>query len=264
VTEQQVASRAEAAHRLRDAARTGKPCRPVRDLIGSTDVAGAYEVQQYNLQLAYNEGRRRIGRKIGLTARSVQAQLGVDQPDLGALLDDMLVPSGGVVPAGRLLQPRVEGEVAFRIGKSLNSENLTRDDMRDAIAGLSASIEIVDSRIAGWDISITDTVADNASSGMFVVSDDTFALSDVEPVSVEMTLELNGEIRSSGNGSACLGDPLIAVHWLAMTAARLGDPLVDGDIVLSGALGPMISVRPGDQVAVRISGLGDIRVGFEG
>jgi 2-keto-4-pentenoate hydratase len=252
----------DAARRLRDAARSGTPCAPVRDLIGDHDVRTAYRVQRLNLELAGGADNPRVGRKIGLTNPAVQQQLGVDQPDFGTLLADMQVPAGGLVPAGRLLQPKVEAEVAFRLTDDLDASDLTLADLAAAVCGVRAAIEIVDSRIAGWDISIADTVADNASSGMFVVSDDEYSLEQVAPVSVRMGLSLNGELRSTGTGSACLGDPMLAMLWLARTAYHYGDPLRAGELILSGALGPMVDVRPGDRVSVHISDLGSLQVEF--
>ena len=250
-----------AADRLESAAADGIACPPVRDLIGSDDILAAYRVQSELIARRLQRGAVRAGRKIGLTSAVVQRQLGVGQPDFGVLLDDMAVPDGGVVPAKRLLQPRVEGEVAFRLAADLDGD-LDQATVRAAVASAHAAVEIVDSRIAGWDIRIADTVADNASSGLFVVSERAVPLEAVEPADVTMTLELNGQLASSGEGSACLGDPLIALAWLARTAAEFGDPLRAGEIVLSGALGPMVDVHPGDQVRVEISGLGAVSVAF--
>ncbi|HEY7174688.1 MAG TPA: fumarylacetoacetate hydrolase family protein [Micromonosporaceae bacterium] len=252
----------EAAQRLRDAASSGTPCAPVRDLIGDHDVRTAYRVQRMNLDLAGGADNPRVGRKIGLTNPAVQKQLRVDQPDFGSLLADMQVAPGGTVPTGRLLQPKVEGEVAFRLAEDLDAPDITLADLAAAVGGVRAAIEIVDSRIAGWDISIADTVADNASSGMFVVSEGEHSLEQVAPVSVRMGLTVNGEVRSTGVGSACLGDPMLSLLWLARTALEYGDPLRAGEIILSGALGPMVDVRPGDQVSVQISDLGSLHVEF--
>ena len=250
-----------AVDRLENAVASGTPCPPVRDLVGSDDIAAAYRVQSELIARRLRRGAARAGRKIGLTNPVVQRQLGVGQPDFGVLLDDMAVPDGGVVPAGRLLQPKVEGEVAFRLAADLNGE-LDQAAVRAAVASAHAAVEIVDSRIAGWDIRIADTVADNASSGLFVISEHAVPLEAVEPVDVKMTLDLNGQVVSSGTGNACMGDPLLALEWLARTAAEFGDPLRAGEIVLSGALGPMVEVHPGDRVRVEISGLGAVSVAF--
>jgi len=251
----------DAAARLKRAAAVGVPCPPVREFIGSDDIAAAYRVQSALIAHRIDRGAVRVGRKIGLTSAAVQQQLGVDQPDFGVLLDDMAVRDGSVVPLRRLLQPKVEGEVAFRLGTSLDGE-LDRARVRAAVASPHAAIEIVDSRIAGWDIRIADTVADNASSGLFVASERAVSLEAVEPADVTMTLRVNGHEVSRGSGSACLGDPLTALEWLARTAAEFGDPLRAGELVLSGALGPMVVVQPGDEVKVEISGLGAVGASF--
>jgi 2-keto-4-pentenoate hydratase len=253
----------EAVRRLTRAASELVPCRPVRDLLAATDISAAYQVQRALIAARTTAGARRVGRKIGLTSPAVQRQLGVGQPDFGVLLDDMVVPPGGVVPAGRLLQPKVEGEVAFVLRTALDGE-LSYDSVRAAVATAHAAIEIVDSRISGWDITIVDTVADNASSGMFVMSASGLPLAEVEPRQVQMSLRRGGEVASTGDGSACLGDPIEALLWLARTAADYGDPLRAGEIVLSGALGPMVAVSPGDAFQLEINGLGTTEVSFAG
>jgi 2-keto-4-pentenoate hydratase len=257
-----VAELDQAALRLEAAQSSGVPCAPVRDLIQADDVDAAYRIQSTLIAHRVGSGAVRVGRKIGLTSLAVQQQLGVDQPDFGVLLDDMAVTVGGIVSAGRLLQPKVEGEVAFRLGAALDGE-ITPETVRAAVASVHAAIEIVDSRVAGWDITIADTIADNASSGLYVISERGRTLDEVEPKSVTLRLTINGREASVGNGAACLGDPLIALEWLARTAAHYGDPLNAGEVVLSGALGPMVAVTPGDEVSVEISGLGPVSVRFE-
>ena len=254
--------RTEAANRLRQAAVSLTPCDPVRDLLGSTDIAAGYQVQAANLAVRYAQGHRRVGRKIGLTSPAVQQQLGVDRPDFGSLLDDMAVPVGEIVPPHRLIQPKVEAEVAFWLKADLDGPLDSVDEVRAAVASACAAIEIVDSRVTGWDIRITDTIADNASSGLYVLSENVFSLDEVEPVTVDMTLQINGVQVSTGNGAACLGDPLLALLWLARTAKELGEPLRAGEVVLSGALGPMVAVAPGDHVVATISGLGSVETRF--
>jgi 2-keto-4-pentenoate hydratase len=251
-----------AAARLRLASHESRPCRPIRDLLPAADVATAYRVQALNLGLAAAAGRLRVGRKIGLTSPAVQQKLGVDQPDFGSLLDDMAVPSGESVPVGRLLQPNVEGEVAFWLERDLAGRPGSIADLRLAIGGVSAAIEIVDSRIAEWDITIVDTVADNSAAALFVVSDRRVPLAEVDPIAVEMSLTVNGKSASSGNGKSCMGDPLRALLWLAQVSADMGDPLRAGEVVLSGALGPMVAVAPGDRVRAELSTLGSVEVAF--
>jgi 2-keto-4-pentenoate hydratase len=260
-----------AVERLAHAQETRVPCPPVRDLIGTDDLAAAYAVQQGLIRRRLDAGATVVGRKIGATSEAVQTQLGVDQPDFGYLLHDMDV-SGGAdgenpISMRTLVQPRVEAEVAFVLSRDLDfggdDEEITLESVRDAVDVAVPALEIVDSRIADWDIGFTDTVADNASSGLFVVGRDGRHLGEVEPREVTMELSINGEVRSSGNGAACLGDPLEALRWLAVQAQRFGDPLRAGQVVLSGALGPFVPFRAGDRVEASISGFAPLVVEFE-
>jgi 2-keto-4-pentenoate hydratase len=260
-----------AVARLAQAQETRVPCAPVRDLIGTDDLAAAYAVQQGLVQGRIARGATVVGRKIGATSEAVQTQLGVDQPDFGYLLDVMDVSAGAVEGAGpismrSLLQPRVEGEVAFRLARDIDPPDggdITLQVVRDAVEVALPALEIVDSRIADWKIGFTDTVADNASSGLFVVGTDGRTLDELEPREVTMSLTINGEERSAGNGAACLGDPLEALRWLAVQAQRFGDPLRAGALILSGALGPFVPFAPGDRVETTISGFAPLRVTFE-
>ncbi|GAA4573401.1 2-keto-4-pentenoate hydratase [Micromonospora coerulea] len=254
-----------AARELTEAGESGKPCPPLRGrLLPEGDVESAYQVQQRQAQARWDRGERRVGAKIGLTSRAVQENFGVYQPDFGVLTDVMAVGDGVEVAIGRLLQPRVEAEIAFVLGADLAEERITTVDLIRAVDHVLPAIEIVDSRIAGWDISIVDTVADNASSGLFVLGTTPRRLADVDLRLCGMVLEHAGEPVSVGAGAACLGNPLHALEWLAGTLARAGDPLRAGDVVLSGALGPMVPVTPGAAYEARISGLGSVRVSFEG
>jgi 2-keto-4-pentenoate hydratase len=250
-----------AAARLADATTTMTPCSPVRELIDRADIPAAYAVQEIGIAKRVAGGARRVGRKIGLTSVAVQAQLGVDSPDFGTLLDDMLVEQDQPIGADRLLQPRIEAEVAFVLGTDITAADPTPADVAAAVATAHPALEIVDSRIAGWDISLADTVADNASSGLFVLGQGR-RLTGLDTVGVQMEMERDGEIVSTGSGAACLGDPLLALQWLARTATAFGRPLRAGEIVLSGALGPMVAVTPGDSYFARITGLGTVRVVF--
>jgi 2-keto-4-pentenoate hydratase len=251
----------EAAERLL-AAQGGQPAAPVRELIGSTDIGLAYRVQQRVIAARLRGGATIVGRKIGLTSEAVQRQVGVDQPDFGVLLDEMSFGDGEEIPFASLLQPRAEVEVAFVLAADIGGD-LEPGAVRAAVAYASAAIEIVDSRVRDWDIAITDTVADNASSGAFVLGDARVPLTDFEPREVTMTMTRRGQEVSSGTGAACLGDPLAALAWLARTAARYGSPLRAGDIVLSGALGPLAAVEPGDLLEATISSLGTVTARFD-
>lgn len=256
---------AAAARRLGDAVRTGTPCAPVRDLLGRDDVDLAYAVQQALVAERVAAGAIVTGRKIGLTSPAVQRQLGVDRPDFGVLFADTAWPeadAGGAVDVTRFLQPRIEAEVAFVLGTDLDDADATSASVRDAVDQVVAALEIVDSRVAGWDVSLADTVADNASGGGYVLGARRVPLDEVEPAAVGMTMTVDGQVVSTGSGADCLGDPLAALAWLARTAAVLGDPLRAGDLVLSGALGPMSPVAPGARVRAEITGLGTVRTVF--
>jgi 2-keto-4-pentenoate hydratase len=253
---------AEAAVRLTRAAQEHKPCAPVRDLLGATDISLAYAVQRRVVGDRIGAGARVVGRKIGLTSESVQRQVGVDRPDFGVLLDDMDVTELPAVPSDRLLQPRVEAEIAFVLAADLDEDDLDIERVRAAVGYAVAALEIVDSRVTDWDIAITDTVADNASSGLFVLGQHRVGLGEFTPRDVTMRLYADGELASEGTGAACLGDPLAALLWLARTAREFGDPLRAGQVVLSGALGPLVPTPPGITVRAEISGLGPVTATF--
>ncbi|MER8159747.1 fumarylacetoacetate hydrolase family protein [Streptomyces sp. NPDC094472] len=252
----------KAADALAEAVRGGTACPPVRTLLDDGDIEAAYAVQRLNLQREQAAGRRIVGRKIGLTSLAVQRQLGVDQPDFGALFADMAVPEGGEVAAGQLLQPKVEAEVALVLGSDLPHAQCTVVDLLRATDFALPALEIVDSRVRDWDISIVDTVADNASCGMYVLGAFPVPLTGVNLRSVQMGMTRNGEMVSEGTGADCLGGPLNAAVWLASALAERGDPLRAGDLVLTGALGPMVPAAPGDVFQARISNLGTVGVGF--
>jgi 2-keto-4-pentenoate hydratase len=245
---------------LHEAAATGKTCAPIRAELA--DVDAAYAVQRANVERGVTAGRRIVGRKIGLTSVAVQRQLGVDQPDFGTLFADMAVPDGGEVAAGRLIQPKIEAEVALVLGADLPHRQCTVADVLRATEFALPALEIVDSRIADWDIGLLDTVADNASCGLYVLGGSPVPLTRLDLRAVEMRMTRDGETVSQGSGTDCLGGPLNAAVWLASALAALGDPLKAGEIVLTGALGPMASATPGSEYVAELSGLGNVRVGF--
>ena len=253
---------ADAAERLRLAQRHRRPCPPVRDLIGSNDLAAAYAVQELVAEARTGDGATVVGRKIGLTSPAVQAQLGVDQPDFGLLFDDMAYVGGDTIPASRFLQPRVEAEIAFILAVDLERGDLDLPQVRASVDYAVAALEVCDSRVANWDISFGDTVADNASSGAYVLGLQRRRLADFEPRDVQMRMSVTGQEMSTGTGSACLGDPLVALQWLARQARELGRPLRAGEAVLSGALGPMRPVLPGAVIRADISQLGSVTASF--
>lgn len=253
----------DAADRLWSAWESGTPTAPVRDLIGDSDVKAAYKVQEINTK-RWLGGEERVlsGRKIGLTAKAVQQQLGVDQPDYGMLYDDMEVMDGDDIPWGRCQQPKVEAEIAFVMAAPLTGGHIKMVDVMASIGFAVPAIEVVGSRVKDWDIRITDTIADNASSGLYVLGQSPKRLGEFDPRLCGMVMFKNNEPVSVGAGAACLGSPLNATLWLARKMAAEGHPLNPGDVVLSGALGPMVAAAPGDVFEARINGLGSVRVAF--
>lgn len=254
---------AGAARTLRDAATSGTFIAPLRETHPTLDADSAYAIQRLNTEHRLAQGRRLVGCKIGLTAKSVQAQLGVDQPDFGMLFDDMGYGDGEPIPASILQQPKVEAEIAFVMGRDIDAEVPTQVDVMNAIAYALPAVEIVGSRIAQWNIRFVDTVADNASSSAYVLGGTPRTLSQFDMRLCGMVMNLRGEPVSTGAGAACLGHPLNAVVWLARTMAARGSPLRAGDLVLSGALGPMVAVKPGDVFEARINGLGSVKAVFD-
>jgi 2-keto-4-pentenoate hydratase len=250
------------AARLRGAEAGRTPCPPIRDDIPAGDVAIAYAIQQVNAEHGIRAGRRVVGRKIGLTSRSVQTQLGVDQPDYGVLFADMVVNDGEPIAATRVLQPKAEAEVALVLERDLTVEQPTVVDVIRAVAFALPAIEVVGSRIANWDIRLVDTIADNASSGLIVLGGPPRTLDGLDLRLCGMTLECRGEPVSVGAGASCLGSPLVAAAWLARKMVEVGTPLRAGDVVMTGALGPMVPVAPGDVLEARNSGLGSVRAVF--
>ena len=248
------------AQQLIEAGKSGVPCAPIRNTIGVEDIDLAYDIQTFIANKKIYEGQRIVGRKIGLTSQAVQNQLGVGQPDYGALFNEMEILNGNTVPFSDLMQPKIETEIAFVVGENLDAEFLTLTDLIRAIDYALVSIEIAGSRVANWDIKITDTVADNASASHFVLGHRPVSLSDLDLVNCKMSMKRNGEIVSQGQGRDCLGSPLNACLWLAKTMSKLEQPLKKGDIILSGALGPMSEVAPGDEFEATIEGLGEVYV----
>jgi 2-keto-4-pentenoate hydratase len=253
---------ADAARRLEGAMSSRTPCAPVRDLLPAGDIPAAYAVQTALVASRLLSGAHIVGRKIGLTNPAVQSQLGVDQPDFGVLFDEMNCAPGKPIDPSRLLQPRIEAEIAFVLGADLDAPSIDARAVAEATAQVVVALEIVDSRIAGWDITIIDTIADNASSGLFVLGQEPRPLGALDLTAVSMTLHRGDELVSSGVGSDCLGSPLAAMAWLANTARDYGQPLRAGDVVLSGSLGPVVPVRPGDVFTAQVSDIGSVTAQF--
>ena len=252
------------AQALRSAELSQTAIAPIRPELGgeSADVDIAYAVQEVNTERALSEGRRLVGRKIGLTSKVVQAQLGVDQPDFGMLFADMAYGDGEAIPASLLIQPKVEAEIALVINQDLTKEKHTYADIISATDYALPAIEVVDSRIENWKISLIDTVADNASSAAFVLGSQPVKLENLDLVNCKMVMTRGEEVVSQGVGKACLANPLNAAVWLADEMVRRGRPLLAGDIVLTGALGPMVVANPGDEFKVEIEGFGSVTAAF--
>lgn len=222
----------------------------------------------YRIQLALvarkleREGVRHIGKKIGVTSEVVQKALGVAQPDFGHLTSEMALEDGGSAAFDRLIQPRAEGEIAFVLRKDLRGPGVTPAAVLAATDCVKACFEIVDSRIRDWKIKIEDTVADNASSAMLVVSAKSVSVHALDLPACAMTLERNGQVVGTGTGAASMGSPVTAVAWLANRLGELGLGLAAGEIVLSGSLGPLVPVARGDRMCLRIEGVGGCEVAF--
>lgn len=242
---------------------SGTTLPPLRDVLDPTDAVGAYAVQAANTAYWRAQGRRVVGRKVGLTSKAVQLQLGVDQPDFGVLFDDMAITDGSVLAASRVIQPKAEAEVAIVLARDLNSTTATADDIAAATDFACAAIEIVDSRIVDWKIAFADTVADNGSSAFFVLGSEQKKLAGLDLYTCGMAMTVNGAVVSIGAGAACLGHPLEAAAWLARTLAANGESLRAGDVILTGALGPMVALTPGDRVEAQIGGLGLVSFSYE-
>ena len=215
----------------------------------------AYDVQSRNIAKRTARGERPVGHKIGLTSLAMQAQLGIDSPDFGVITDAMVTPNGGSVDPATMLAPKLEAEFAFRIGRTLPAEP-TLDELRAAITDVAIAIELIDSRIAGWRIALVDTVADNASSAGIVVGPWRPATPGLlaEIVGASLALTRDGETVATGPGSAVLGDPVVALHWLATSIGRYGQAFREGDVVLAGAVAASVPLAPGARWAAEAAG----------
>ena len=220
----------------------GKTVSPLTSRGFDISIEDAYYIQQRMLSRRQENGEKVVGKKIGVTSKPVMNLLGVHQPDFGYLLDGMVYNEGESIEMSTLIQPKAEGEIAFLLKKDLQGPGVTAADVLAATEGVMACFEIVDSRITDWKIKIQDTVADNASCGVFVLGDQLVDISNVDLGLCGMVLEKNGEIVVTGAGAATMASPVNAMVWLANTLGRLGIPLNAGDVVLSGALGSAVSI----------------------
>ncbi len=237
---------------------------PITKRFAEISVNDAYRVSQQMLARRISAGETLVGYKIGLTNEAVQNYLGVDQPDIGHLTDDMQYACGAEIPISeRLIQAKVEGEIAFVLKNRLEGPGVTPADVIDATDYVTASFEIVDSRIRDWKIKIQDTVADNGSAALFVLGDDRADPRDLDLSTCEMQMKVGDEIASSGTGAAAMGSPLNCVAWLANTMAMSGQALQPGDIILSGSLGPVVAAVPGTEMTMSVTGVGSASVRFK-
>ena len=247
---------------LYEALSTGKTVTPLTSRGFEITIEDAYHIQQQMLSRRIAAGEKVIGKKIGVTSHAVMNMLGVHQPDFGYLLDGMVYNEGESIEMSTLIQPKAEGEIAFLLKSDLQGPGVTAADVLAATEGVMACFEIVDSRITDWKIKIQDTVADNASCGVFVLGDQLVDISNLDLALCGMVLEKNGEIVVTGAGAATMGHPVNAMVWLENTLGALGIALKAGDIVLSGAMGAMVPVKAGDSLRMAIGGIGGCSVRF--
>ena len=249
---------------LFEALRDNTTVAPLTDRDSELDLDTAYRISLHFLQRRLDDGETVIGKKIGVTSRAVQDMLNVHQPDFGYLTDRMVSADGEAIPIqGNLIAPRAEGEIAFVLKRDLKGPGVTSAEVLAATDYVFPCFEIVDSRINDWRIRIQDTVADNASCGVFALGDTGLRPADIDLGTCGMVMEKNGEIVATGAGAAALGSPLNCVVWLANTLGRLGVPLKAGEVILSGSLVPLVPVAPGDRIRVTVGGLGSCSLRFD-
>lgn len=235
---------------------------PLTDLYPEMTMDESYQVQMKAINQKVLDGHRIVGKKIGLTSVAMQQLLKVDQPDYGHLLSSMEVSNNGVIAMDRLFQPKVEAELAFILKKDLKGPSVTIDDVLDATAYIVPALEIVDSRITDWRIKLQDTIADNASSGLFILGNDRYTVSEIDLVGTEMNLFRNGELANKGYGSAVLGNPATCVAWLANKLFEYNVSLKAGEVILSGALSAAVNAQSGDRFTAGFTHLGKVEVIF--
>lgn len=253
----------ELGDELFDALRGRYMLDPLTEREPEIGIDDAYHVSLHMLNRRLADGETIIGKKIGVTSKAVQNMLKVHQPDFGYLTDRMVFGNGDEMPIGeQLIQPRAEGEIAFVLKRDLSGPGVSNADVLRATEAVLPCFEIVDSRIRDWKIKIQDTVADNASCGLFVLGDRAVDPRKVDLATTGMVVEKNGEIISTGAGAAALGSPVNCVAWLANTLGGFGIPLKAGEVILSGSLVPLEPVVPGDFMRVDIGGIGSASVRF--
>jgi 2-keto-4-pentenoate hydratase len=251
------------SHQLINAEKTQRAIQPLTETNPSLTTEEAYHVQLETINNKINAGAIAVGKKIGLTSQAMQELLGVGEPDYGHLLDFMAVENKGVITSQQVLQPRVEGEIAFILKSELKGPGVTVEQVLNATDYILPALEIVDSRIENWNIKLADTIADNASSGLFVLGDNPISIERVDLIELGMKLYRNGELMNTGKGSAALGNPAYCVAWLANKLADYNLSLEPGEVILSGALSAAVFAHPGDNFTAEIECLGEVSVKFE-
>ncbi|MEH7249270.1 fumarylacetoacetate hydrolase family protein [Neobacillus niacini] len=260
----EVTSRADQAfHHLLKAETSKISVKPLTELYPNLSIDEAYEIQLKVIEMNVKNGSQVIGKKIGLTSVAMQQLLGVNQPDYGHLLDNMSVPNKGIISLEQLFQPKVEGEIAFILRKNLKGPNVTKEDVLEATQYIIPALEIVDSRITDWKIKLQDTIADNASCGLFVLGDNKFSLNGIDLMEIEMSLFKNGELMNTGKGTDVLGHPATCVAWLANKLSEYDVTLKAGEVILSGALSAAIEAKADDFFTAEFSHLGSVEVSFK-
>ncbi|AMM92900.1 2-keto-4-pentenoate hydratase [Peribacillus simplex] len=259
-----IVSLTEWSARFLKAEKTGIGISAPTNEIPDLNVEDAYQIQLETIRSKIQSGLEVSGKKIGLTSKAMQQVLGVNEPDYGHLLNGMEVQNNGYIPRCRLIQPKVEAEVAFILKKDLHGPNITVDDVIEATDYVVASIEVVDSRVMDWKIKLQDTVADNASSGLYILGDRKIHLSEIDLPSIQMSLYKNGEFMNQGTGDAVLGNPATCVAWLVNKLNGFKGSLNAGEVILSGALSAAIEAKPGDRFSADFGDkLGKVSVNFE-
>ena len=241
----------------------GEPTSPVRELMdGVVDLPLAYAIQEINCKRSLHAGRKLVGRKIGLTSLTMQKKLGVDEPNYGMLFADMGRSEKQAISFSTVVQPKIEAEIAFVMGRSVLNPAITEIEFAKCVDHACASFEIVDSRTKGWDNTLFDTISDNVSASMFVLGNQEYPLDELDLVRCKMVMTCNGIQVSEGLGSNCYGSPLLAGAWLARRMVKAGRPLEEGDVILTGALGPIVAIEPSTCFIATIEGLGSVTVSF--
>jgi 2-keto-4-pentenoate hydratase len=250
------------AKKLAEAEASKKGTDPLTSIEPSLSIKDAYQIQMENINKKVEQGQRIVGKKIGLTSLAMQNLLGVDEPDYGHLLDGMVIENGEIILMDQVLQPKVEGEIAFILEKELKGPNVTALDVLQATKYVVPALEIVDSRVQDWKIKLSDTIADNASSGLFVLGGKPTKIEDVDLAQIGMVLSKNGENINTGVGAAALGNPANCVAWLANKLSEFDITLGAGEVILSGALSAAVNAEAGDVFTAKFAHIGQVSVRF--